>query len=419
MREVTNPAASGSLAVPNKVGLATLIGFFFGARAALVLLCVQLLGAEPRTGAAAVLVLEAALLALVAFSRLGDTAVSLRDFLRPAPIRWALVYLLVAGSSLCWSLTASLPNSVAYWSGLMGDVLLISLLLRTGDSHATCSSVMRGYILAACAIAVAAWLMPAQADLRLGNEDFLNTNQIGNLCALAILMAQYLRRLRGRGYRIALVLLSFTLLRSLSKSTLIALALCQLFTMVRDRSMPRARKLKLVLATSVLLLLFSSLFAAYYDVYTRAGNQAETLTGRTAIWAYVTTEITARPWIGHGFDSMWKVIPPFGPDRFEARHAENELLQQFYSYGVGGMLLVVGMYGSLWRVSRRLPRAPLRLLLSGLLVFTVVRGLAVAEPFDLLLPLWMCVLFGCIGSMTGTARRFEPKLAYVSLRASG
>jgi O-antigen ligase len=100
-----------------------------------------------------------------------------------------------------------------------------------------------------------------------------------------------------------------------------------------------------------------------------------------------------QPWIGHGFDAMWKIIPPFGPDRFEARHGENELLTQFYAYGIVGVCMLMGLYGSLYRQIRKLPRSPLRMVLLSLLLFILIRGLAEAEPFDLLLPLWVIVLF--------------------------
>ena len=100
--------------------------------------------------------------------------------------------------------------------------------------------------------------------------------------------------------------------------------------------------------------------------------------------------------IGHGFDSMWKVIPPFGPEKFEARHAENELLTQFYSYGAVGVCLLIGLYGSLYRQIRRLPRSSVRIVFLSLFLFVVVRGLAEAEPFDLLLPLWSIVLISML-----------------------
>ena len=168
-----------------------------------------------------------------------------------------------------------------------------------------------------------------------------------------------------------------------------------------------SRKAKALLITSVLLLglVFWGLFQAYYDIYTSAGNQAETLTGRTAIWLYVLNAVFDHSWtlwIGHGFDSWWKVVPPFG-DHFEARHAENELLQQLYAYGVLGVITLVGLYGSLYRQVRRLPRSPVRVLFLGLLLFIVVRGLAEADSFDLLFPLWSMVLISLLANCKDVA----------------
>jgi len=85
-------------------------------------------------------------------------------------------------------------------------------------------------------------------------------------------------------------------------------------------------------------------------------------------------------------------VPAFGNELFEARHAENEFLQQLYAYGVAGVVLLVGIYGSLYRQVRRLAKGPARILLSCLLAFILIRGLAEADAFDLLLPLWCIVL---------------------------
>jgi O-antigen ligase len=89
-------------------------------------------------------------------------------------------------------------------------------------------------------------------------------------------------------------------------------------------------------------------------------------------------------------------MPPFGADQFEARHAENELLQQFFAYGVAGIVMLGGIYGSLyWRI-RRLPHRPTKIIFLTILLFIVIRGMAEAEPFDLLLPLWAITLISSI-----------------------
>jgi exopolysaccharide production protein ExoQ len=381
---------------PQLSWLAFAVGFFFSFRVIVVLLSVRLLGTSPRAGAALKLILGLFLLLLVCFHSLGYAQRTFGSMLRLSSIRWVAGFLAFSFCSLAWSATVSLPTSVAYWCGLATDVLIIFILLRAGSVTGISHSVMKGFIVSSCCLALIAWVMPSQADLRLGEEEFFNTNQIGNLCAMSIFLAQYLARCKAGRWGFSILLLALTLLRSLSKTTIVAFLISEAFLMVADRSISRKTKVLLTLAVILAIVVFWGLFEAYYDVYTTAGNQAETLTGRTAIWAYSLTAALERPLIGHGFDSMWKVIPPFGPEQFEARHAENELLTQFYAYGVVGICLLVGIYGSLYRQIRRLPRGPVRIVLLSFLLYMVVRGLAEAEAFDLLLPLWLIVLISLL-----------------------
>jgi hypothetical protein len=90
------------------------------------------------------------------------------------------------------------------------------------------------------------------------------------------------------------------------------------------------------------------------------------------------------------------VVPPFGPDLFEARHAHNELLQQFYAYGVAGVFMMIALYTSFYRHVKKLSASPLKALMFSLLVFVLVRGLGDTEPFDLSLPLWAMIMFSAI-----------------------
>jgi exopolysaccharide production protein ExoQ len=377
-------------------GLAFAVGFYFSFRIILVLLTVRLLGSDPRTGSEITLVSDLLLLLLVCFCCVGHANRSFRSMLQVPSVLWVLLFLGLSCCSLGWSETVSMQASAAYWTGMAVDVGIVVLLLRSGSVAAVSHSLIKGFLWSACCLAVVAWIMPAQADLRLGDEDFFNTNQIGNLCAVAIFLAQYLMRRKEGRWGLAILLLSLTLLRSLSKTTIVAFLLSESFLIIQDRSMSRKTKVLLTVGAILTILAFWGLFEAYYDIYTTAGNQAETLTGRTAIWTYVLNAAVEQPWIGHGFDSMWKVIPPFGSDQFEARHAENELLQQFYAYGIIGIAMLIALYGSLYRQIRRLPRGPVKVVFRSILLFVVVRGLAEAEPFDLLLPLWLIVLISSL-----------------------
>lgn len=304
-------------------------------------------------------------------------------------LRWVVLYLTFSGCSFFWTASVSVASSALYWLSLMGDVSIVILLVRGAATEQVLDSLLKGYIAGSCALATIAWMMPVAADLRLGDIDYFNTNQIGNLCALSLLMYSLLAARGDVAWRIVPWFLGITLLRSLSKATLAAFVACLLYRLLRDTSVARRKKWLLASLTVVLTLSFWSLLSAYYNVYTTNGNQAETLTGRTAIWAWTLDASLKKPWFGNGFDAMWKVAPPFGGELFEARHAENELLQQFFAYGLCGLVLLLGIYGSLYRNIRALPAGPVRFALTAFLIYVTIRGLAEAEPFDLLLPLWL------------------------------
>lgn len=390
---------------PASSAMAFAIGFFFSCRAIIPLFSVRVLGTEPRTGAEVSLALTFFLLGLVCFHSLGPGSRSLRSILGLSSSRWVLVFLTFSACSLAWSETVSLSTSLAYWCGMAADVAIVVLLLRSGSTTGVSHSLMKGFVWSTCCLALIAWIMPAQPDLRLGDEEFFNTNQIGNLCAFAILLAQYLMRRKDGKWGLATAFLTLTLVRSLSKTTIVAFLLSEAFVLIQDRSISRKTKLLLMTAAVLIILVFWGLFEAYYDIYTSGGNQAETLTGRIAIWAYVVNALPEHLWIGHGFDSLWKIVPPFGPDRFEARHAENEVLQQLYVYGAMGLVMLAGLYSSVYRQIRKLPRSPVRVVFLSILLFVVARGLAEAEPFDLLLPLWFIVLIGTLMSCPETVRQ--------------
>jgi len=379
-----------SFAKPTGIGPAFAVGFFFALRVIIELVWVRVLGVDSRTGSELSLAMGFLLLGFVYFYTLGACNRTFVSMFRLASIRWVGIFLVFSCCSLAWSGTALLPAAIAYWCGMAADVAMVALLLRAEPPTGVASSLMKGFIACACLTALIAWIMPAQYDLRLGEDEFFNPNSIGNLCAFGFFMAQYLARRKDGKWGLVSTFLAVTLLRSLSKTTIAAFVVSAGFLVVQDASMSRKTKMLLTTAAVLIVVAFWGLLESYYVVYTNAGNQAETITGRIGIWAYMLNGALEQPWIGHGFDSVWKVIPPFG--EFEARHAENELLQQFYAYGAAGICMLAGLYASLYRQLRRLPRGPLKVIFISMLLFAVVRGFAEAEPFDLLLPLWLIVL---------------------------
>jgi exopolysaccharide production protein ExoQ len=376
--------------------LPLVIGFYFGFRSFILILSVHLLGVDPPLGTALNLATDYFLLLVVAFCTLGESHISFAEMSRPASVRWALLFLGLSCASLLWSSTASLSASIAYWCGMATDVAIVAMLLRTGQAKQVAGVLMEGYVWGACAVAVVAWIMPAQSDLRLGDEELLGANNIGYLCGFAFFFAQYLIREEKRPLTGPMVLLAVTLLRTLSKTTIAAFLISQGFLLICDKSISRKNKILAILAASIVIAASWSLLSAYYDIYSNAGNQSTTLTGRLSIWAYILAEAIQQPWIGHGFDSVWKVIPPFGIDQFEAAHAHNELIQQIYAYGVAGMVLFAGIYLSVFRQIRRLPKGALSTFLIAFLIFVLVRGFADTERFDFSMPMWAIVLLSLV-----------------------
>jgi O-antigen ligase len=383
--------------------LPAVVGFFFSFRIMAVLLSVRLFQQDAQAGVAASLALNFLLLAVVLFHSLGPAPRTLASMRRVPCFPWVMVFLGFSGISLCWSVTASMAAAVVYWCAMAADVAMVVLLLRTGPVEDVSRALMKGYIWASCLIALIGWALPAQSDLRLGDEELLGPNQIGYACAFAFFLAQYLIRQKERFWTIPAVFLALTLLRSLSKTTIVAFMAAQIFFLFRDRSISRQNKILLIGAAILITAMFWGLLESYYVVYENEGNQAETLTGRVGIWGYILEQAVEMPWIGHGFHSVWKVIPPF--EEFEARHAHNELLQQFYAYGVAGVGMLVALYGSFYRQVRKLAVGSQKTFFLGLLLFIVIRGFADTEAFDLSLPLWAITMIGCILEPSAGARR--------------
>jgi O-antigen ligase len=376
-------------------GLARLTGFFFAFRIFLVVVAVKILQLDSDVGVGLSLGTNLFLFGLVLFCSAGSAPRTIGSILRLPCNVWVLVFLGFSGASLLWTVAVSLPAAAAFWCGLCADVGIVVLLLRSGDMQEVSTALMKGYVWGACSVALLAWCFPAQTDLRLGIEDLLGPNQIGYACGFGIFIAQYLILTSEKEVRwkVCAAFLAITMLRSLSKTTIVACLAGEAFLLIWGRSFSRRAKMLVLLVALVVIAAGWGLIEAYADVYATAGNQAETLSGRLGIWVIMLTEGLEKPWIGHGFHSVWKVLPPYGPDQFEIRHAHNEVLQQFYAYGVAGVLLLVGLYGSFYRHVKRLAASPVRSLLLALFLFVIVRGLADTEAFDLSLPLWAIVLF--------------------------
>ena len=370
--------------------MAAAVGFYFATRYSTEYLFFQ---SNPRVGAGFSVGLNFLLLAAVLFHSLGPAPNTLRSTVRVPCFRSISAFFLFALLSLLWSATISVPVAFAYWCCIAADLAMVVLLLRTGPVDLMSYSFMKGYVWGAGFIAVVIWASPTMQDLRPGNLDFFNPNATALICALGVFLAQFLSR-SNRAWNVAAVLLAITLLRTLSKSTIIAFTAGEALLLFRDAAITRRKLFTIVLGAGMVLAAFWRLIQAYFEVYTTTGNEAETLTGRVGVWDYVLERSLEQPWIGHGFHSFRNVIPNFGP--FEPWHAHNELLQLFYAYGAVGILLFFMIYGSFYLQIRRLRLSSYKAFFYGILLFTVIRGFADTDRFELTLPFGFVFLFSSL-----------------------
>lgn len=365
------------------LSMAGLVGLYFGLRACLVFLFFQ---SDPQSGAVLSILLNLGLVVVAAFCAAGPGMMDWRRALRTWPFRLVLAFLGLLLISLTWTEAQSPAVAAGYWLALAADVLLVLLVMRTQPAAAACDSLLKGLVYGTALLALVAWLAPMQVDLRIGDDDFLSPNIIGFECAIGTLLCQYLTP-QGARWKWLGAALALTLVRSLSKTSILAFLVAEGFYLMRTSTLSRANKIAIVTGSLLVAVIFSGLFAAYYTVYTNAGSQAETLTGRTSIWLVAGGLALEEPWLGHGFHSFHSVVPIFGS--FQAWHAHNEWLQLFFSYGVAGVALVSALYISLLRQVRRHASHPLSLVSRALLLLVFVRSFADTERFDISFPLWM------------------------------
>ena len=368
--------------------LPALIGFVFSFRTCLTVLWFQ---EEPQQASILSVALSLTLLIAAAFSTIGSQpSIPTLCFRTPA-LRSIVALLTVALLSLLWT-PAPLSSAAGYWIAWAADVATIWFILRDGVAGNSAAAIMKGFVCGSCLVALVAWYLPATIDLRLGDEDFLHPNALGFLFSIATLLAFHLAR-KNLVWTWSALFLGATLVRTLSKSSIIAFAAAFSFALIRDSTLSRKVKIRIGIAAGLIFASLWGILEAYLINYS-SGLGPETLTGRTLIWAASLEYAIKKPILGNGFYSYRFVVPPFG--LFEAQQAHDELLQQFFSFGAVGALLTIAIYWIFFRQIRRSPPSHLKTLSATLLLFALIRGLTDTQIFDLSFPLWLMTMLSIL-----------------------
>jgi O-antigen ligase len=379
-----------------------IIGFFFVFRVCLTFLFFQ---GDPVLGTIVNIVIGLALMYGAIFYTTDDRRRAGSQLLTIPPIRWVFALLAFSATSVLWTGTQSAVIALAYWASMASDVAIVLLLLRHGDTKRRTEGILKGVVWGAGALAIIAWCSPATGDLRLGNDAFLHPNTLGLEIGIATLIAQYLVP-RGVRWKWIGIALAITLLRTLSKTAIIAFVTAECWYLMQNNQMSRKAKMYLGAGALAVIASFWGLLSSYVEIYnnTGSGDQAETLTGRTLLWAVAFSMSLEKPWFGHGLYSFKALIPVLGT--FEAVHAHNDLLQQFFEFGVVGVVILLGVYWSFYRQARSVLAVEMRTLALALLFFALVRGSTDSVQFGLSYPLWLIAAFSiCFAQSTRIAEQ--------------
>ncbi len=372
--------------------LPSLIGFIFAFRVCLTVLWFQ---DNPEQGSVVSVALSIIVLTFAVLSTIGSTPSVRASSFKTPTLRLIAAFLGLNLLSILWT-PAPLSAAAGYWCSWVADIAAIWFVLRDGTVEDRAAAVMKGYVWGACLVAIVAWALPARQDLRLGDEDFLHPNALGFLFSIAILLAFHLAR-KAAIWTWPALFLSTTLLRTLSKTSIIAFVAAFGFALIKDSTLSRKVKVWIGIAAGLILVSLWGVLEAYLIAYTD-GVGPETLTGRTLIWVSSLEYAIKKPILGNGFYSYRFIIPPIGI--FQAQQAHDELLQQFFAFGAIGAILTVAIYWVFFRQIRRSPPSHLKTLAGTVLIFALIRGLTDAQTFDLSFPFWLMTMFSILLAST-------------------
>ncbi|RUR84107.1 O-antigen ligase family protein [Chlorogloeopsis fritschii PCC 9212] len=313
------------------------------------------------------------------------------EILQPMASKMLLALIIWAGITLLWTSASPLFSAFGYWASLAINIFVVLLLLYIGDVERVAPSSLRGYVWGGLVFALIALLLsPMTSDGRLGNEEFFHPNNIGNnmaiisLCAIHLALQSKERIAERQRYILIIVVLLFTLLKSLSKTSIACFLLAGL-VYVGCSKISFQKKINILLLTSGVVAISAGRLSSYLDRYLneqQGGQALTTATGRTAIWEMTWDMIRENPIWGYGFQSYRDIADQIIDLRLV--HPHNELLNIWVNLGFIGLLLGVLTYISyFWLVKKalkaHLPQAPLGL---ALFVYSVVRGLTEASIPD-------------------------------------
>lgn len=235
-------------------------------------------------------------------------------------------------------------------------------------------------------------------DYDMRADQTLHPNFLGHRIALAALASLFLWTLgKNRWLWLpASILLMVSLLFTTSKTSIGAWAACSLLFLLFHPRLSRNAKLRLLTALVFAMAAALPLVIRNFEVYADTSS-ALTLTGRVPLWIAVVGKILERPLLGFGYHSFSDNWPAH---RWFSGNAHDEFLQEWFTLGLIGVVLLTAAYRNIFRALRQTKSEYARFG-TILLAYCLIRGFAEADDTHLQLAL----LFSC--SLPRIAEQFK------------
>ena len=317
----------------------------------------------------------------------------------PALINLIAAYCLWCAVSLSWTRAGSLVSASGYWMSMVLDIAVVAAMIWWGDLEAVAMASVKGIIAGGWLISFCALLSTSDdPNGRLGNLEFLHPGKVGEFTGQAALCScfMWVRTRKDNGYGRWLwtgstLFLTWILLRSLSKTSMIAFVCSAAVYILFSRLISLKTKIIVLLVATMLFCAMYTIVNTYLETYLEENpGEASTLTGRTLLWAKSWEMIQERPILGYGFISF----RDYGPQDWDVRtvHAHNEWITEWFQLGFVGLIITIAIYVSYFRHLRRSVHSPQRELGLSMLIYMLIQGFAIAEPSGLTFPLPMVLL---------------------------
>jgi exopolysaccharide production protein ExoQ len=341
----------------------------------------------------------------------------------PALINWIIAYCLWCVLSLSWTHADSLISAGGYLLSMVLGIAIVGAMICWGNLEALALASVKGLIAGGWLISFCALLSTSDdPNGRLGNLEFLHPGKVGEYAGQAALCScfMWVRSRKDSGYgrwlwAASAVFLTWIVLRSLSKTSMIAFCCSAAVYIMFSRIVPLKTKVIALVAATLLFSVMYTFVNTYVESYLEeTPGEATTLTGRTLLWAKSWEMIQEHPTLGYGFLSF----RDYGPQDWDVRtvHAHNEWITQWFQLGSVGLILTIGIYVSYFRHLRSSAYSLQRELGMSMLIYMLIQGFAIAEPSGLTFPLPMLLL---LSTWASTGRDVsKPGLSGASLRLS-